>query len=170
MYVARPLEGGLDQNPPAVDLFWGDEDQAVLDPAECKDLSECAIVSSNIYIAYIMVEARSGYFEAYRHVLLGIQDVAMEKFSLKKHIVTLDNNIPAPAYLQENPFIDVTALFDNMGTEKLETLQNFNILEDSLLRMPSSTMDNSQLSACERILSKSLAIVQGPPGESSSPI
>jgi len=112
-----------------------------------------------------MIEARSGYFEAYRHVLMGIQDVAMEEFSLQKHIVALDNDIPAPAYLQENPYVDITSLCSNVGLDELESLQNFNILENNLPQVQSSTMDNSQLNACQRILTKSLAVVQGPPGK-----
>lgn len=34
--AARPLNGGLDQNPPLVDLFWGDDNDAEIDPDECK--------------------------------------------------------------------------------------------------------------------------------------
>jgi helicase required for RNAi-mediated heterochromatin assembly 1 len=34
--AARPYLGGLDQNPPQVDLFWGNIDEAVLDLAERK--------------------------------------------------------------------------------------------------------------------------------------
>jgi helicase required for RNAi-mediated heterochromatin assembly 1 len=32
--AARPLQGGLDQNPPSVDLFWGNSDDAVIDPVD----------------------------------------------------------------------------------------------------------------------------------------
>lgn len=32
--AARPVEGGLDQNPPLIDLFWGDTEDAVFDPVE----------------------------------------------------------------------------------------------------------------------------------------
>jgi helicase required for RNAi-mediated heterochromatin assembly 1 len=34
--AARPFEGGLDQNPPTVDLFWADPAEAVFDPVESK--------------------------------------------------------------------------------------------------------------------------------------
>lgn len=34
--AARPVEGGLDQNPPQLDLFWGDINDAELDPSICK--------------------------------------------------------------------------------------------------------------------------------------
>lgn len=30
----RPLKGGLDQDPPTVDLFWADPNEAVFDPLE----------------------------------------------------------------------------------------------------------------------------------------
>lgn len=34
--AARPIEGGLDCNPPQIDIFWGDLDDAVFDPVERK--------------------------------------------------------------------------------------------------------------------------------------
>jgi len=39
--AARPIIGGLDQNPPTVDLFWGDSDEAVFDPAESESHHPC---------------------------------------------------------------------------------------------------------------------------------
>lgn len=33
--AARPIEGGLDCNPPTIDIFWGDVEDAVLNPTEC---------------------------------------------------------------------------------------------------------------------------------------
>ena len=34
--AARPIEGGLDQDPPQVDIFFGDNDDIILNPAECR--------------------------------------------------------------------------------------------------------------------------------------
>lgn len=34
--AARPLEGGLDRDPPQVDIFFGDDEDIILNPAECK--------------------------------------------------------------------------------------------------------------------------------------
>jgi helicase required for RNAi-mediated heterochromatin assembly 1 len=34
--AARPISGGLDRNPPEIDIFWGDVEDAVFDPVECK--------------------------------------------------------------------------------------------------------------------------------------
>ena len=56
----RPFVGGLDQNPPEIDIFWADPDDAVVDPLE----------------ELVMVESRSGYFESVRHVLVGLQRAA----------------------------------------------------------------------------------------------
>lgn len=61
--ASRPYEGGLDRNPPQVDLFWGDSEDAAFDPAE----------------KYVMVEARQGYFEASRHMLVALQKLMSEK-------------------------------------------------------------------------------------------
>ena len=32
--AARPIEGGLDQNPPQIHLFWGDVKDTFIDPTE----------------------------------------------------------------------------------------------------------------------------------------
>ena len=38
--AARPIKGGLDQNPPQVSIFWGNAgEDAVFDPSECALLS-----------------------------------------------------------------------------------------------------------------------------------
>jgi helicase required for RNAi-mediated heterochromatin assembly 1 len=34
--AARPFEGGLDQNPPQIDIFWGKDEEVVFDPVERK--------------------------------------------------------------------------------------------------------------------------------------
>lgn len=58
----RPFEGGLDQNPPLVDIIWANPDQAVINPDQ--DL--------------IMVESRNGYYESVRHALRGLQHAMRE--------------------------------------------------------------------------------------------
>lgn len=60
--AARPISG-VQQNPPQIDLFWGDENEAQFDPTE----------------EYIMVESRLGYFEAYRHLLVAMQKLMTER-------------------------------------------------------------------------------------------
>lgn len=58
----RPIEGGLDQKPPVIDILWANTNEAVIDPDQ--DL--------------VMVESRSGYYEAVRHALKGLQHAARE--------------------------------------------------------------------------------------------
>lgn len=36
--AARPIFEGLDQNPPMIELYWGDHNDAVFDPVERTDL------------------------------------------------------------------------------------------------------------------------------------
>lgn len=60
----RPYLGGLDQNPPQVDLMFASVDDAVFDPA----------------LELIMLESKHGYFEAARHTLVGLQEVAKSRW------------------------------------------------------------------------------------------
>jgi helicase required for RNAi-mediated heterochromatin assembly 1 len=62
--AARPILGGLDQNPPLIDLFWSDPNDAVVDPVG----------------HYVMVESRTGYYEASRHMLVAMQKLMTEKY------------------------------------------------------------------------------------------
>lgn len=60
--AARPLEG-LKAFPPEVDLFFANGDDADFD---CQQ-------------EWLMVEARNGYFEAYRHSLKALQKMTQER-------------------------------------------------------------------------------------------
>jgi helicase required for RNAi-mediated heterochromatin assembly 1 len=60
----RPYRDGLDQNPPQVDIMWCDTDESVIDPS----------------MELVMIESRSGYFEAVRHSLVGLQMTARNKY------------------------------------------------------------------------------------------
>jgi len=60
--AARPI-AGLEQNPPEVDLFFARPEDLELDPTR----------------EYIMIEERSGYYEAERHTLLALQHMSQEK-------------------------------------------------------------------------------------------
>ncbi|KAH8588092.1 P-loop containing nucleoside triphosphate hydrolase protein [Bisporella sp. PMI_857] len=141
--ASRTIEGGLEMNPPQLDIFAAGD--------TIFDFSE----------SYIILEARSGYFESLRHVLKGIQDVATESSPLEKHIIELDGEIEPPAYLVERPFMNLSNLAKLTDPEY--SLENVNVLED-FPNIPNSVMDASQSQACKRMLTQSLAIIQGPPG------
>lgn len=53
---------GVIKNPSEVDLFWGDPNEATFDSTE----------------QYVMIEARDGYFEANRHMLVALQKLMFE--------------------------------------------------------------------------------------------
>lgn len=59
--AARPLQN-LEVNPPEIDILFGDIGYHELEPQR----------------SYIMVEATSGYFEAYRHTLRALQKQSQE--------------------------------------------------------------------------------------------
>ena len=60
--AARPL-AGLTQNPPEIDLFFAAPDELEIDPQQ----------------EWLMVEARTGFYEAYRHTLQGLQMLSKEQ-------------------------------------------------------------------------------------------
>ncbi|KAG9231336.1 P-loop containing nucleoside triphosphate hydrolase protein [Amylocarpus encephaloides] len=151
--AARPVIG-LEQNPPQVDLFWGDNKDMSFDPAQ----------------EYIMVEARSSYFEASRHMLEAIQKLMNERFSLENHIVGVDPMVDAPNYIQQHSTLDLSSLVHTTGDvatkEEMaaqEALLNVDVLQD-FPPIPQSKMDSSQTKALESMLTKKVAIIQGPPG------
>ncbi|KAK1826876.1 P-loop containing nucleoside triphosphate hydrolase protein [Podospora conica] len=80
----RPYYGGLDQDPPVVDLMWAIPGDAILDPT----------------LEMVMCESRDGYFEASRHALVGLQlsvetQSPLDKYILGKHTVDTNANFTA---------------------------------------------------------------------------
>lgn len=74
--AARPL-AGLNMNPPTIDLFFRDIDEIEIDPQQ----------------EWVMVEARSAYYEAYRHTLCALQKIAHEQYeSSKSHRSSIAND------------------------------------------------------------------------------
>lgn len=104
-----------------------------------------------------MVESRKGFFEAHRHVLRSLQQMAGEEFPLAKHIVELKRDIAAPTYVKEQPLRDLRFLY--AGHESSTSIDLLDVLPGTPCEL-----DTSQLEALQRILTKSLALIQGPPG------
>ncbi|KZF23074.1 hypothetical protein L228DRAFT_253258 [Xylona heveae TC161] len=142
--AARPL-AGLTQSPPEVDLFFGGPEEIELDPQE----------------EWIMVEARTGYFEAYRHTLLALQKLMSEKFPLTKYLVEVQKEVGPPERLLRNGSVNLSSVCSS--PKDSSSYANVDLTSKSP-RLPPMDLDKSQISAMHRILSKELAIVQGPPG------
>ncbi|GAB7362881.1 hypothetical protein MBLNU230_g3183t1 [Neophaeotheca triangularis] len=141
--AARPLSA-LQLNPPELDLFIARAEEFEFDPAQ----------------EWVMIEERSGFFEADRHTLLALQHMMHEPFPLSEHLVSAKTHIKAPQYVKDHPVKDMRKIFTN---NKHQTYENVDILKNWPAQ-PESDLDASQLSALHRILTKRLAIVQGPPG------
>ncbi|KAF7871976.1 uncharacterized protein EAF02_009081 [Botrytis sinoallii] len=153
--AARPIEGGLDCDPPQVDIFFGDDEDIILNPTE----------------SYIMIQPRVGFFEAYRHVLVALQKLATEHSPyIQKYLIEMDRDILPPDHIKERPCLDLRSIalssgdhLSDLTEEEDEKLCHVDVLVEFPI-LPKSGMDDSQLAACKRMLTQSLAIVQGPPG------
>ncbi|KAH7136689.1 P-loop containing nucleoside triphosphate hydrolase protein [Dactylonectria estremocensis] len=78
--AARYLNGGLEPDPqagegentpPRIEIFWGNHEDAILDPS----------------IELMMIEATGGYYEPIRHALVGLQHAALYESKFDKYIV-----------------------------------------------------------------------------------
>ncbi|XP_015334920.1 NFX1-type zinc finger-containing protein 1 [Marmota marmota marmota] len=121
--------------------------------------------------SFLMVET-TAYFEAYRHVLEGLQEVQEEDVPFQRNIVECDSHVKEPRYLIMGGRYDFTPLIENPSAtgESLRTVEGLrrprvNVLDPS--QWPSKEalkLDDSQMEALQFALTKELAIIQGPPG------
>ncbi|KAK4151113.1 hypothetical protein C8A00DRAFT_45623 [Chaetomidium leptoderma] len=148
----RPYYDGLDQDPPLVDLLWANPEDAVLDPT----------------LEMVMIESLHGYFESARHALVGLQHAAQTDSPLDKYLTGTYAKDNHPAFLKEDPVIDLSTLASRAtpdDAEAVEDLRTYDIVNSDVPDLQNLTLlDESQLIGLTRIISKELAIVQGPPG------
>jgi helicase required for RNAi-mediated heterochromatin assembly 1 len=129
--AARPLSK-LIENPPGLYLFC-DSLELDIDPAK----------------EYLMVESRSSYFEADRHVLRGLQHMASESFPFQEHLIGVQTQV----HTIQHSALDVSPVYGNGYQHVLTWPTNV-----------TCEMDGSQQAGLCRIVTKRLAIIQGPPG------
>ncbi|NWR99126.1 ZNFX1 protein, partial [Motacilla alba] len=115
--------------------------------------------------SFLMVET-TAYFEAYRHVLEGLQKMREEDIPFQKYIVECDAQVKEPAYLTRDTVYNLAPLMTTSRKEKgPDSLRSVNILDPSQwLSMEALKLDESQMQALNLALTKELAIIQGPPG------
>ncbi|RHZ60861.1 hypothetical protein Glove_350g174 [Diversispora epigaea] len=121
---------------------------------------------------YIMVEATSSYFEAYRHVLNVLQEMNPETLPFQEHIINGNGKIEIPKYLemrmQSNPkydFEEIPAFPDlekHLGTSHIDVTKDWN--EWPHIDQMNTELHATQYEALKRIISRKLALIQGPPG------
>ncbi|KAJ9131742.1 Helicase required for RNAi-mediated heterochromatin assembly 1 [Pleurostoma richardsiae] len=160
----RPYHNGLDQNPPQVDIFWADIDNAVVNPGQ----------------ELVMVESRNGYFEAIRHALVGLQHALNTPCPIDKYLVFLNQDDRPASFIEQNPVLDLSSLVHHPPSSVDRNSPAYNgageliaarrpLMKCNILGSPPelqgvTTLDQSQIAAVHRIVTKELAIVQGPPG------
>ncbi|XP_045385200.1 NFX1-type zinc finger-containing protein 1 [Lemur catta] len=121
--------------------------------------------------SFLMVET-TAYFEAYRHVLEGLQEIQEEDVPFQRNIVECDSHVEEPRYLLRGGRYDFAPLIENPSATG-ESLRNpeglrrsgINVLDPS--QWPSKEalkLDDSQMEALQFALTRELAIIQGPPG------
>jgi helicase required for RNAi-mediated heterochromatin assembly 1 len=150
--LERAVNGGLDRNPPEIQLQWTQLNKALFDPNE----------------ELLMVEARSSLYESVRHCLVGLQHAATTEWPLEKYLIGGSSADLTPAYVNHNSRVDLTPLIGEEHKKDWKLMnkyRNYDVLggiPDDI--GPYTSLDNSQLEAVHRILTKELAIIQGPPG------
>ncbi|KAH0511027.1 NFX1-type zinc finger-containing protein 1 [Microtus ochrogaster] len=121
--------------------------------------------------SFLMVET-TAYFEAYRHVLEGLQEIQEEDVPFQRNIVECDSQVKEPRYLLMGGRYDFTQLMENpsaigerqRGAEVLR-YSRVNVLDFGQWPSKESLkLDDSQMEALQFALTRELAIIQGPPG------
>ncbi|NXQ36607.1 ZNFX1 protein, partial [Alaudala cheleensis] len=115
--------------------------------------------------SFLMVET-TAYFEAYRHVLEGLQNMREEDIPFQKYIVECDAQVKKPAYLTDETAYNLAPLVKTSHKGKCpDSLKSVYILDpNQWLSLEALELDESQMQALNLALTKELAIIQGPPG------
>ncbi|NXJ89686.1 ZNFX1 protein, partial [Corythaixoides concolor] len=119
--------------------------------------------------SFLMVET-TAYFEAYRHVLEGLQEIQEEDIPFQKYIVECDAQVKKPTYLTMDTAYNFAPLMeDPLADEEMSPdglrRQSVCVLDPKQWpSMETLRLDESQMQALSLALTKELAIIQGPPG------
>lgn len=109
---------------------------------------------------FIMVES-TAYFEAYRHVLEGLQEIKPDQMPFTQHIIQRfdkANPIPLPLCIRNNSSFDLNRVLEvKRPISKIDVKQ-------WPISLPEICLDPYQLNGFKMALSQELSIIQGPPG------
>ncbi|KAK6320892.1 hypothetical protein J4Q44_G00078680 [Coregonus suidteri] len=123
--------------------------------------SRRALAGVEAHQSFLMVET-TAYFEAYRYVLEGLQELEVEDLPFQRYIVECSSDVHPPAYLPRGDTYDLSAI---AVPEFKSSINRFHTLDpDAWPPMEQLGLDESQMRALQLALTKELAIIQGPPG------
>ncbi|RUS87439.1 hypothetical protein EGW08_004814, partial [Elysia chlorotica] len=115
------------------------------------------IFTSSEFDVFVMAET-TAYFESYRHVLEGLQE--MRDVPLRRYILSIEKDILPPAYYLESPEVDMSCIAAHgRCLAPVEILD-----EDDWPDASQTILNESQMEAMKLALTKEMAIIQGPPG------
>ncbi|KAI8153647.1 Helicase required for RNAi-mediated heterochromatin assembly 1 [Colletotrichum sp. SAR 10_65] len=113
---------------------------------------------------YVMIEARSNYFEAVRYVMEGLKQASKEESPFDKYLTKGAKPVERPACLsRDRSLLDISSLYHGVDAniERLNIPTQGEIPE----HIENKTgLDGSQLMALQSMITKELSIIQGPPG------
>ncbi|CAL8240199.1 unnamed protein product [Gadus morhua 'NCC'] len=125
------------------------------------DESKQKLATMQTNLPFLMVET-SAYFEAYRHVLEGLQEVQGDELPFQRYIVECSPDVQPPRYLRED---DVYNLEQVVDPKKNQKIKPFHCLRPADWPAKETLdLDESQMEAFQLALTQELAIIQGPPG------
>lgn len=110
---------------------------------------------------FLMVET-TAYFEAYRYVLEGLQEMEEDNLPFQRNIVECNPDVEPPAYLQRSDMYNLSSVAD--PKYKAMPLPFHSLKEGAWPRKEVLGLDDSQMKAFQLALTNELAIIQGPPG------
>ncbi|XP_067659755.1 NFX1-type zinc finger-containing protein 1-like [Haliotis asinina] len=115
---------------------------------------------------FTMVETPA-LFVAYRHVLIGIQQIGSNKLPMSEYFVECRATLAPPKYLTNDDAIsyDMSGLAMTSGDGNSASFKSVCVHQEVEWPIASDLeMDESQFKAFHTALTKELAIIQGPPG------
>ena len=118
---------------------------------------------------FTMIESPA-YFEAYRYVLEGVQELDEHTLPLQRYIISCNADVNPPGYLmtfnalQYGASKQVYDLKESLGTDGNKG-KSVHILDQYAWPSPEEVaLNQSQLEAMQQALTREFVVIQGPPG------
>ena len=101
-----------------------------------------------------MAESSSAYFEAYRYVLQGLQEMDPFNIPFAQYLIDAKKVVAPPKYIEEAREINFTSIFEHLPRRVWHPTRD-------VWPQIDTTMDNSQLEAIKLALTKEISLIQG---------
>ncbi|KAI7869110.1 P-loop containing nucleoside triphosphate hydrolase protein [Spinellus fusiger] len=115
--------------------------------------------SSGQQDTYVMLEAPSAYFEAYRHILSVLKNTKAENLPFSQYLVNVSQESTLPCYASRKVAYDIHPSLPSKRDPQ-------RTMAPLTQKWPTSNtgMDETQINALKTMMTNEVAIIQGPPG------